>query len=229
MAMRWRWPPENSCGYFVQVLGAQAHLGEHFSGLLALLCPRGVALGLQRFAHDPRHGLAWVQRSVRVLEHHLKVAPGFAQLLAGNWCRSRPSRRTLPEVGASSAITVRARVDLPEPDSPTTPRLRLLCSNEAHAFERLHFGGRAQQVLAGRVYSRTRSVTSSSRAGALARLGCAGSEVMNRNAGSALSTTWAGLRRAPWLRGAGSAPGGRHRHPGRPAWPQAGCGGRPVR
>ena len=36
-------------------------------------------------------------------------------------CRSRPSRRTLPAVGWSSAITSRASVDLPEPDSPTMP------------------------------------------------------------------------------------------------------------
>ena len=31
---------------------------------------------------------------------------------------------TVPEVGFSSAMTMRASVDLPEPDSPTTPRLR---------------------------------------------------------------------------------------------------------
>src|SRR5699024_4930150 len=35
--------------------------------------------------------------------------------------RSRPSKRTLPEVGAMRRTMVRARVDLPHPDSPTRP------------------------------------------------------------------------------------------------------------
>jgi hypothetical protein len=42
----------------------------------------------------------------------------------GKACKSRPSSFTLPAVGLSSAITRRASVDLPEPDSPTMPRLR---------------------------------------------------------------------------------------------------------
>jgi len=42
--------------------------------------------------------------------------------------RSRPSSCTRPAVGASSAITRRASVDLPEPDSPTIPKLLPACT-----------------------------------------------------------------------------------------------------
>ena len=66
-----------------QVVGAQAHLGQHLGGLLALLGTCGLALCLQRLGHDALHGLARVERSVRVLEHHLKIAPRLAQLLCG--------------------------------------------------------------------------------------------------------------------------------------------------
>ena len=33
------------------------------------------ALGRERFAHDALHGLARIERAVRVLEHHLEIAP----------------------------------------------------------------------------------------------------------------------------------------------------------
>ena len=36
---------------------------------------------------------------------------------------SRPSKTTRPPVGSSRRITQRAIVDLPQPDSPTTPRV----------------------------------------------------------------------------------------------------------
>ena len=125
MAMRWRWPPENSCGYLSQVGGAQADGGQRFGGALALLGAAGLGQRLQRLGHDARHGLARVERAVGVLEHHLHIAPRGAQFVASAARAGRgPSSCTLPEVGRSSAITRRAMVDLPEPDSPTMPRLR---------------------------------------------------------------------------------------------------------
>ena len=48
--------------------------------LLALLGARGLALRLHRLGHDALHRLARVQRPVRVLEHHLEVAPRRAQI-----------------------------------------------------------------------------------------------------------------------------------------------------
>ena len=66
-----------------QVVGAQAHLRQHLGRLLALLRACGLALRLQRLGHDALHRLARVQGPVRVLEHHLKIAPRLAQLFGG--------------------------------------------------------------------------------------------------------------------------------------------------
>ncbi|MNL45671.1 hypothetical protein D3C87_1683330 [compost metagenome] len=41
---------------------------------------------------------------------------------------SVPSRRTLPELGSIKRAMQRARVDLPEPDSPTMPTISFLRS-----------------------------------------------------------------------------------------------------
>jgi hypothetical protein len=35
MAMRWRWPPENSCGYFVHVVGGQVDGGQRLGHAVA--------------------------------------------------------------------------------------------------------------------------------------------------------------------------------------------------
>ncbi len=46
------------------------------------------------------------------------------------WVMSRPSSRTVPAVGSSSRVMRRAVVDLPHPDSPTSPSVspRPMCS-----------------------------------------------------------------------------------------------------
>ncbi|MNV51005.1 hypothetical protein D3C71_1430370 [compost metagenome] len=44
-----------------QVVGAQAHLGQHLGGLLALLGARGLSLRLQWLGHDALDRLARVQ------------------------------------------------------------------------------------------------------------------------------------------------------------------------
>ena len=62
--------------------------------------------------------------SRRILEHHLEVAPRFAQLALRQRVQVAAQNSTRPVLGGSSAIAMRASVDLPEPDSPTTPRLR---------------------------------------------------------------------------------------------------------
>ena len=71
----------------------------------------------------------------------IHVPLGFAFLMKDksvNWCYQTEPEPELnyrkiawprgKVVGGSSAITRRASVDLPEPDSPTTPRLRPACS-----------------------------------------------------------------------------------------------------
>ena len=102
----------------------------------------------QRLGDDARDGLARIERSIRVLEHHLDVAPGLAQLLARQRMQVAPEQPHAAGGGRSNAMTSRARVDLPEPDSPTMPRLRPLAMREAHAIERMHLGRRPEQLLA---------------------------------------------------------------------------------
>jgi hypothetical protein len=47
----------------------------------------------------------------------------------------------VPEVGVSSAITSRAMVDLPEPDSPTMPTLRPACTSKLTPLSAFTVGG----------------------------------------------------------------------------------------
>ena len=66
----------------------------------------------------------------------------------GSAFRSRPSSARVPEVGRSSAITSRASVDLPEPDSPTTPRLRPASIVRLTPLSACTFGAGREQALA---------------------------------------------------------------------------------
>ena len=58
---------------------------------------------------------------------------------------SRPSKSTEPEVGLCSWSTARPVVDLPQPDSPTTPRVSPGVEGEAHAADGLDVADRAAQ------------------------------------------------------------------------------------
>ena len=69
--MRWRWPPENSCGYREAASGARPTIVEELADALARLAPLGDAVDAERLAHDPPHAVARVQGRVRVLEDHL--------------------------------------------------------------------------------------------------------------------------------------------------------------
>jgi hypothetical protein len=77
--MRWRWPPENSCGYLSRSAGAQAHRqpGPRWRGgavRRGTICVSPCAEQVAR-TDDALHGLARVQRAIGILEHHLEVAP----------------------------------------------------------------------------------------------------------------------------------------------------------
>ena len=63
-----------------------------------------------------------VQRGERVLEDDLHVRSLLSHLFFVSVCACpRPSNRTSPPVGSSSRRIARPVVDLPQPDSPTTP------------------------------------------------------------------------------------------------------------
>ena len=55
---------------------------------------------------------------------------------------SRPLYRALPLVGGSSRISTCASVDLPQPDSPTTPSVSPLLQVERDAVDRAHLPDR---------------------------------------------------------------------------------------
>ncbi len=196
MAMRWRWPPENSCGY-CPGLGGAGPPGEHFSGLLtrcAAWCGPGPAAVRSRSALR----FAVVQRAVRVLKHHLKVAPGLAQRGRRQLVQIAPQQphaagggRVQRHHGARQGGFARAGFAHHAQAAPAMQR-------EAYAFECLHFGGRAQQVVAGQCIREPGRSLAAAGLWALARLGWCGSEVMNGNAAVRSLQRGQGLRRATW-------------------------------
>jgi hypothetical protein len=69
IAMRWRWPPENSCGYLPNASARQAHFfdqGHRTLGALAVVLAH--AVDAHRLHQDLADGEARVQAGVGVLE-----------------------------------------------------------------------------------------------------------------------------------------------------------------
>ena len=56
----------------------------------------------------------------------------------GRCVMSSPSKRTVPPVGSSRRVSSRPVVDLPQPDSPTTPSVSPRWTREARAVDGLH-------------------------------------------------------------------------------------------
>ena len=84
MPMRWRWPPENSCGYFVSAAARQPDrpAAARAAALRRGLVVVGQAVGLHALEQQRLHGLARVEAAHRVLEDHLDVLRRAAQRLA---------------------------------------------------------------------------------------------------------------------------------------------------
>ena len=79
--MRWRWPPENSCGKRRACSGARPTRSSS-SSTLPSASSRAHAVQAQRRRHQLAHRLARVQRRERVLEDHLHVAAQRLERLA---------------------------------------------------------------------------------------------------------------------------------------------------
>ncbi len=112
MATRCRWPPE-LMRIAAHGVGGQTHLlkgGGYSRGNVA------DAVDLQRSAGAPQ-GMVGMQRGVRILKHHLHVAPQIA-LKAGARRNGRPSRSTLPRHSRCNPASTRKIVDLPQPEAP---------------------------------------------------------------------------------------------------------------
>ena len=69
MPMRWRWPPENSCGKR-RVVRVEPDPIEQLADPLAAAA-RGEAVGVQRLAEDLGHAHARVEAGIRILEDDL--------------------------------------------------------------------------------------------------------------------------------------------------------------
>ena len=123
MAMRWRWPPENSCGQRPRCSGPQPDAPSRPPRAPAPRA-RHDAVQPQRLGHGRRHRHARVQAGEGVLEDHLHVAPARAQRGRRQRARSSPRKRTAAGIRLVSRRARRPRVDLPQPLSPTRPAPR---------------------------------------------------------------------------------------------------------
>jgi hypothetical protein len=133
----------------VQVGGPQADGdSSDLGGALALFRRAAAPSAAERLGDDARHGLARVERTVRVLEHHLEVAPRLAQF--GPRQRVQVAAEQLHAAGGGLVERHHQprEVDLPEPDSPTMPRLRPASMVKLTPLSALHGRRRPEQLLA---------------------------------------------------------------------------------
>src|SRR6185369_14449190 len=162
IAMRWRCPPENSCGYLRRSFARRptdvtASAARRCCSARAVSpCATSGSVTMRsivwRGSSDPygSWNTIWISRRA------------WRNCSRGSACKSRPSSLTLPDVGWSSAITSRASVDLPEPDSPTIPMLRPASMVKLTPFKACTLCGGSNSRSRGIAYSRTRLSTCSS-------------------------------------------------------------------
>ena len=79
MPMRWRWPPENSCGQRLERVARQPnHLQQPLDPRLQIGARLRETEVAHRLGQDVAHLEARVQAGERVLEHHLHAPPQAA-------------------------------------------------------------------------------------------------------------------------------------------------------
>ena len=120
MAMRWRWPPENSWGSVPsRRVDADLLQGER-NPLLALLGSHGRVLDQQAFLDDLTDRQAWRQRAIGVLEDDLHLLAQRAHLatLKGLDVAAKIEDRTFRGGEPQESKT---ESGLAGTDSPTTP------------------------------------------------------------------------------------------------------------
>src|SRR5262245_27423635 len=123
IAMRWRWPPENSCGNrSVARSGSPTRSSSRSRRLRtsAAASDSLVTSGSTMIEPTRMRGFSEAYGSWNTACTERRYARRFA--LSSVW-RSCPSKRMMPPVGRSSSSTIFAVVVLPQPDSPTTPRV----------------------------------------------------------------------------------------------------------
>src|SRR5579859_7819696 len=119
--MRWRWPPENSCGYRLLKLGFNPTNRRSSCTLCCLSRPepiRKFCNGSMRMSPTVIRGSSEANGSWKIICIFRLTRRSFdPRSLVMSW----PSKTILPAVTGSKAVIKRARVDFPHPDSPTRP------------------------------------------------------------------------------------------------------------
>ena len=126
MPMRCRCPPENSCGYLSAALAPRptrsssprTRMSRSRCGLVHAPC--GVRHGSAMMSPADIRAFSEAYGSWNTICTRRR---NFSRSLPRRLNGSMPSKRTVPESGRSSISSVRASVDLPQPDSPTRPRV----------------------------------------------------------------------------------------------------------
>ena len=122
MPMRWRWPPENSCGYFVRAAAGRP-TAESSSRSRFFVAAPSVSSPCARIPSASSDSTDW--RGSRLLIGSWKTIWNSLRRRRSSSpfrvAMSVPSTMTLPSVGGSRLRIALPRVDLPQPDSPTRP------------------------------------------------------------------------------------------------------------
>src|SRR5215470_8989658 len=124
IAMRWRWPPENSCGKSSAARSGRPTRSSNRSRRLRTSADASDSLvtsGSTMIEPTRMRGLSDAYGSWNTACTERRYA---RRLPPSSAWRSWPSKRMTPPVGRSSSSTILAVVVLPQPDSPTTPRVR---------------------------------------------------------------------------------------------------------
>ncbi len=122
MPIRWRWPPENSCGYFFKAAAGRPTSASSWRSRAAVVWSSS-ARPWARIPSTSSDSTDW--RGSRLLIGSWKTI--WKSLRRARIClpvsepTSTPSMMTVPSVGGSSPRIALPRVDLPQPDSPTRP------------------------------------------------------------------------------------------------------------
>ena len=106
---------------FADVARREAHAFQQRRHLARHVAAGDVAVRGERLGERVVDRHARIERRIRVLENHLEIRPRVRRSEPCKLARFLPASTTLPPVGGMSCRIVRPSVDLPQPDSPTSP------------------------------------------------------------------------------------------------------------
>ncbi len=122
--MRWHWPPENWCGWLSAArCGSMPTVSRTESTTLdcSSLVPRfQMWSGSITMSRTLRRGFSEEIGSWKIICMRVRASRIASP---DNWVSSLPSNRIEPDVGRGSCMMARPVVDLPQPLSPTMPRV----------------------------------------------------------------------------------------------------------